>query len=152
MTVFRLARAKHESSLLSGIGGEYASGRWHKKGERIIYTSEHRSLCLLEKLVHVQDTFLLPDDLKLYELELPKNAKVLEADSKFTPKSWEKLPYSPKTQELFHDLRVVKDKLLIRVPSAVIPQEFNVIINPYHSDISKVKIKGAHSFKLDSRL
>lgn len=152
MVVYRLARARHEATLLSGIGGEYAAGRWHKKGERIIYTSESRSLCLLEKLVHIQDTFLLPDDLKLYSLKLPDSLKVQELTAKDLPKSWNNLPYSPKTQEVFKDLRIQQNGLLLKVPSAIVPQEFNYIINPYHSEISKVIVLESQTFKLDARL
>src|ERR1700757_3000921 len=68
MTLWRLYREAHGPGT-DGVGGHYAAGRWHHQGRRVTYFSDSPSLCVLEKLIHL-DPDLLPDDLRLGRFEI----------------------------------------------------------------------------------
>ncbi len=152
MLLYRLGRDRHKDTILSGIGGEYAAGRWHVLGERIIYASPTRSLSLLEKLVHIEERVDLPSNLVFFTLEIPDSIQAENVPRKALGKYWNNVPYSPHTQSVFERFNKEKKSILMKVPSAIIKEEFNYILNPRHPDINLVKIKDLTPFNLDERL
>lgn len=74
MIVYRITKKEH--SALDGVGGLYGPGRWHKKGNLVIYTSEHASLAAWEKIVHVTSFENLPENLLLVKIELPDGIEI----------------------------------------------------------------------------
>ena len=70
MRVCRICRKSYVDNALDGIGGMYTSGRWHTKGNPIVYTASSAALAALEVLVHV-DPLMAPSDLRLLAIEIP---------------------------------------------------------------------------------
>ncbi|MFN0193252.1 MAG: RES family NAD+ phosphorylase [Aestuariivirga sp.] len=132
---------------LEGLGGLKFPGRWHSKGHPIIYTSEHPAGALSEMLVHLDRTDF-PETFQLLKIEVPNNivAKVVQTRGK-------QLQSKSKYTRSIGD-RWLKERrhLLLRVPSAIVPDAYNVLINPLHADARRLKIVEVKQVPLDPRL
>ena len=150
MIVYRIANLKYKDITLSGIGAEKVGGRWNQIGTRAVYCSENISLALLEYYVHSENTTYLPKEILVAKIEFPDQCII--ADLKDLPERWNQYPYTSKTTSIFTNL--VKDTTLfaLRVPSTIVPQESNIILNPLHKDFSKVQITEFIQLPLDERL
>lgn len=148
MTVYRITSTQYSDDI-SGAGSKLAGGRWNSPGIAVLYAAQHISLAVLEMLVHVQfKEFSIALD--LLHIELPDNATVYELNAKKLKKGWEEdIDYSSFMGDNF--IRN-NQHLVMRVPSAVIDEEFNYVINPSHADFKKVKIVSKQAFRTDSRL
>ena len=148
MIVFRLTTAKHAHDL-SGRGAELTGGRWNSKGTAIIYTSESRALCMLEVAVHLPLGHL-PKDYVLISLNVPDHSIQIIGRA-YLPEDWNQFPPKPSTRSV-GDTFVSEDKtLLLKVPSAIVPDEHNFLINPVHPYFPQVKILAVDPFQFDSR-
>ena len=149
MKVFRLAKPQYSGDL-SGRGAELYGGRWNSKGTPLLYTSETRALCLTEMLVH-----LPPDavpDLHLVSIEIPDGASFQEINPAILSATWQDLPYQSVLQNIGNVFVAEKRHLVLRVPSAVVPDEFNYLLNPLHPDFRGVLIAAVEVFVFDRRL
>ena len=148
MIVFRLTTSKHAHDL-SGKGAEVAGGRWNNKGTAIVYTSESRALCMLEVAVHLP-LGNLPKDYVLISLEVPEDS--IQTISRFyLAEDWNQFPPKPSTRLIGDTFVAEGNALLLKVPSALVPDEHNILINPAHKDFLKVKILEVEPFQFDSR-
>jgi len=150
MIVFRLANKRYSNDL-SGTGAENTGGRWNYKGTKLLYTADSRALCMAEIAVHTP-VGVMPIDYYLITIEIPdySNIKLIEPD--ILPDNWRKFPYSKITQEIGENFIDKNENLYIKVPSAVVQGDFNILINPGHSDFDKVKIIKTEKFNFDERL
>lgn len=150
MVLYRVSRAKYAKDL-SGEGARLAGGRWNYKGTPIVYTAESRSLAALEALVHMTHAeFLLSR--KIVSISVPKAIVPKVIDIAGLPKNWRHYPPPFKLAAIGTNWTTDKKSLLLRVPSAVMPDEFNILINPMHPDIKHVKIHSIDNFMFDKRL
>ena len=150
MIVYRITKKEHAA--LDGMGGMFGSGRWHKKGNPVIYTSEHASLAAWEKLVHVASFENLPDDLLLVKIKIPDSVEIKTVPEKILVPGWDGYPFSSETVDYGTAFLHKKEHLALKVPSVIIPDEFNVILNPLHPDIRKCRIIGTEPFVFDGRI
>jgi RES domain-containing protein len=150
MIVYRITKKEHAA--LDGMGGLFGPGRWHKKGNPVIYTSEHASLAAWEKIVHVASFENLPDDLLLIKIEIPGSIEIQKVPKKILVPGWNDFPYSSETINFGTSFLRKKEYLALKVPSVIIPNEFNVILNPLHPDIQKCKIISSAPFVFDERI
>jgi RES domain-containing protein len=148
MDVYRISSALYIKDL-AGLGPKTYGGRWNFKGIPAIYTSETRALAALEFLVHVKTR--TADNLKIATISIPDSIVPLEFHIETFPKGWRDHPPPVKLAEMGTDWLKSLKSLLLRVPS-VIPNEFNLIINPMHKDIKYVKIIHVENFTYDKRL
>lgn len=150
MIVYRLAKDKY-SHELSGKGAEKIGGRWNSKGVLMVYTSESRALCTTEIAVHLP-LGLLPSDYKIISIEIPDSVKILTLSSNKYPEEWNSIPHSEITQKIGNDFIEKNESAVSKVPSAVVPGEFNYLLNPNHIDFKLIKIVKIEPFVFDSRL
>lgn len=150
LNAYRLVKNRYRASALSGEGARRYGGRWNLAGDSVIYFSESLALATLEVLVHLPRNIKLP----AYSfIHVQFKSSLIEAISeKELPRSW----YLEKNQ---HKLQVIGSAWLqeqrsavLRVPSAIVRQEFNYLINPLHSDFKHIDMMGLLPFKLDERL
>ncbi len=123
------------------------SGRWNLKDDQVIYASESRSLASLEVLVHAEDSFLL-SKYKFLEITFPVSIvkHIGIADTNFLRDMNECENYG---HEWYHN----KSSAVLKVPSVIIPNEYNYVINTKHQDIKKVRVTKVELFhKFDPRL
>ncbi|MEM1319132.1 MAG: RES domain-containing protein [Bacteroidota bacterium] len=151
MVVYRIAKATYCEDI-SGTGAKIYGGKWTPKGMTALYTSETRSLSTLELLVHT-DYDLTPPKFKLLSIELPLNTediKVIALED--LPKNWKNAPPPVELKNLGKQYLIEENNLAIKVPSVIIPEEYNVVINPMHQSFKDVQIKRMTNYEIDIRL
>ena len=147
MIVYRFARSIFSRDI-SGEGAKIFGGRWNSKGKPVLYTSASISLSLLELLIHSAsyDEIVVND---LMIIDTGTDSPGLLEHNKLK-RGWEKdFEYSKFIGDGFLSENL---SLLLSVPSAIIPEENNILINPLHKDFKKVKIKSVRTFSFDARL
>ena len=150
MQVYRLAKANHVRDL-SGFGARIAGGRWNVKGAAVLYTAESRALATVEYLVHVPIA-IIPGDLRMATLDVPDAAPKTAVSTKDLPPNWNHYPPPSELAKIGTDWITLNSHLLLYVPSAVVPGEHNILINPSHPDMKHVKIRDVEAYRFDKRL
>jgi len=150
MRLFRIAKKPYADDL-SGEGARLYGGRWNKKGDPVVYTSESVSLAAMEVLVNLPAADL-PDDLRLINIQVPDGAGIHEVKADDLPEGWTRYPPSKTLADMGRWWIESGETLLLRVPSAVIPWEWNVLINPRHNMMKSVEIVSMEPFGFDERL
>ncbi|MEX2575899.1 MAG: RES family NAD+ phosphorylase [Halofilum sp. (in: g-proteobacteria)] len=143
MRVYRIAKAQYARDL-SGEGSRLYGGRWTPKGQPTVYTSEHPALAAWELAIRYDFPFdAAPLDHRLVEIELPEDVTGAMIDVS-------DLPNDPLA--IGADWLAKGSSLLLRVPSVVIPQSYNILINPRHPDMKQVQVSGCTTFTFDARV
>jgi RES domain-containing protein len=154
VTAYRLVRRTRTKDAFTGEGSRLFGGRWTPKGLPAVYCSQHLSLCVLELRVN-QDRFLAQEGYRFFTITF--RSTFLESLSlPDAPKGWDK----PKTSsnrltaaQGFGELWLLeKRSAVLGVPSLVLPQENNFILNPLHPDFASIRISRPTPIRLDSRL
>ncbi|WP_201981654.1 RES family NAD+ phosphorylase [Hymenobacter rubidus] len=150
MEVFRLARYTRRFDL-SGYGAYLYGGRWNLPGLALLYTAEQRAIALLETLVHlpVED---LPNDMYLMTLEVPDDVSRETLGPSDLPTDWQRLSMPQPTAILGHAWLQSGRSVALQVPSVVVPQERNLLLNPVHPEFLRVRLLEAQPFHFDERL
>lgn len=149
MHVWRLARSVYPA--LDGEGARLHGGRWNEPGTPVVYTSGSLSLAALELLVHL-DPDRLPDDLVAYTVEVPDGLERRRITAGDLPKEWNRRVEVPALRRIGETWAVNRDAVALRVPSAVIPEEHNVLLNPRHPDARAIHVADRRPFDFDPRL
>jgi len=150
MEVYRIAKSSLSTDL-TGLGARLYGGRWNRKGTEIIYTSESRALASLEFLVHVPLS-LVPPDLMIISINIPSGLSIEHVSLTDLPADWRSSPAPAALAEFGSTWAKSNKSFLLRVPSAIIDKEFNILINPNHPDMGKITINKIEDYKIDSRL
>ncbi|MEQ1529302.1 MAG: RES domain-containing protein [Methylococcales bacterium] len=152
MQVWRLCQAKHQATAFSGEGARLYGGRWHHKGQAAVYTASTQSLAALEILAHI-DTDLIPNNFVAFAVDIPdQEIAITQVFATDLPSDWREA-YPPLSCQLVGSQWLSQTQTaVLRVPSAIIPQEQNFILNPAHPDFSKLSIHLANAFNFDHRL
>jgi RES domain-containing protein len=152
MRLWRLSSLRFAEALDGGYGLRF-DGRWNSVGRPVTYTATSPSLCVLEKLVHVEDPELLPA-LAMVAYELPDNTPLISRALAELPENWRRRESF--TQRIGDEWLAGLETALLFVPSAIVPfpssPDQNVMINPRHPAASAMKIESIASFELDVRL
>lgn len=151
MIVFRIAKTKERASDLSGTGAFRVGGRWNNSGVFALYTSENQALAMLEVLVHVEESEL-PPALYISTIEVDDAAPLYQVPDNLLPADW-RLPENLALKNEGDRLLGNKNYIGFRARSAVMPEEYNIILNPQHPDFSKyVRVKKISELDVDDRL
>ena len=150
MHAFRLTREPYAHSL-SGKGAALKGGRWNSAGVEILYTAENRSLAMAEVVVHFT-LATLPADYRMVSLDIPGHLPVQELQDADLPANWNIFPHLLTTQAL-GDRFILENKFpILRVPSAVVHGDFNLLLNPGHKDFKEIRIVQVEPFPFDQRI
>jgi RES domain-containing protein len=135
---FRGSQNQQIENVFSGEGGLYVAGRWNHKGIKAIYCSQSIALCTLEWLSH---NGLSVSGFSYYKfsIEIPDQLIIKYGISEL-PKAWNDSP-SPNLNRDFasNNFYNPKDYLAMTVPSVMVPEELNLVINPLHDAFFEVK-------------
>lgn len=152
MKVFRIEREKYLKTTLTGIGASMSKGfRWNSQNTKLVYTAESRALATLEISVHIDLSEDLPLDRYYIEIEIPDDIAIQEVQIEDLPDDWNSKPPTLTTQIIGDDFVSQNIACVLKVPSSIVPQEYNYLINPNHSDFKKIKIVSYTSMMFDSR-
>jgi RES domain-containing protein len=149
MIVYRIGRTKYATDL-TGEGARLNGGRWNHKLTPCLYTSESRSLAVLEYTVNV-NVEDIPRALSMTTLHIP-DKHVLQLNISDLPGNWRAAPAPASTKDFGTELLKKSQYPVIRIPSAVIPDEFNYLLNPLHRDSLQFSIVDTNDFIYDVRI
>lgn len=149
MTVYRLTKGKYHLDL-SGKGAELYGGRWNSKGVPMLYTSQSRALAFAEIAMHIP-IGIVPKDYFLISIDIPDTVRMLNLIEADMPEDWRSNPHSNTTQQIGDQFIADNRFLVLQVPSAVVPGDYNILINPNHPQSIKVKVIASEPFEFDSR-
>ena len=152
MIVYRIDRKRRARHTLSGIGAELYGGRWNYPGLRAVYCAGSRALAMLEMLVHIDFRNQLPEDRILVSIDIPSSVHIETWPAKQLDKGWDEYVYSEHSQKVFGHFVAKNQSAVLTVPSAIVPEEPNYIINPLHRDFAKIQVMRWRPLNLDPRL
>ncbi len=143
---YRVVKEKYLASAFDGEGARLYGGRWNSKGVSVVYTSDSLALCSLEIFVHLPSYTLLAD--YLYMTVMFDSDLVIEA---ILMDGWDERPISKVSQAIGDQW--VKEGLsaILSVPSVIIPDGLNYLININHPDFKKIEIGKPQPLTFDPR-
>jgi len=148
MEVFRISKAEYADKLSSSG----SANRWNKNGQNVIYTGSSRSLSTLELVVH-RGSIVPKIKYKVMVISISGDSVISEILISNLPKEWRMLSNYPHLQSIGSDWYEKQESLILKVPSAIIPEEYNYIINTEHPDFLKnIKLIRKEDYFWDERL
>lgn len=136
---------------LAGEGGLLASARWHTQGHPVLYLAETPAGALVEVLVHLElDPAHLPRHYKLLKAEAPDDLSVRATAKAELSANWTEDLLS--TRGLGDEWLRSRATALLRVPSAIVPETFNVLLNPLHPEAARLRLISHRDYPWDRRL
>lgn len=148
-TAWRLTEAVFAATAFDGEGSQFSRGRWHSPGTRIVYTSSSRALAVLEVLARLHGRAPRTPYV-LIAATFPDHA-VTRLAPETLPADWRAYPGPAALQALGDAWIGNQASLVLQVPSAIIPEEPNFLINPRHPDAASLTIGTAEPFRFDLR-
>lgn len=135
---------------LDGAGGLYASARWHTKGWPVIYCAQTPSTALLETLVHMEiDAEDRPEYFKVLKISVPETVSAERLDVTTAPANW---PSDLSISRMIGDQWLAERRtLLLEVPSVLVPETWNVLVNPLHPEAASMAIEMVYEHPFDAR-
>ena len=149
LTAWRLTKTKHLATAWDGEGARRTGGRWNSVGTAVVYVSATLSLALAETLVHIPGGVLPAFTAIPIEFD---ESLVSVLDPKDLPTGWNKHPPPASTQAIGDAWVAAASGAILRLPSVVVPVEFNYILNPRHPDFPRSGIAAPVPFPFDARL
>ena len=147
-TVWRVVTQRYADTAFSGEGARLYAGRWNPKGLAMVYTAQTQSLALLEMLV--QDAPLHARYVMI-PARVPEQI-VVHIDQTILPADWRELSARNDLQQIGATWIHAGTSAVLAVPSAVVPAEFNYLINPAHPDYALLEIGTRTEWLTDQRL
>lgn len=147
MEVFRITLTKWANKL---VGSGYPA-RWNSKGKFVVYAASSRSLATLENLVHRSGEGL-NKNFRVITINIPKEVKVKSIRQSSLDKNWTRFNKVSDTRLKGDQWIDSNSSAVLKVPSAIIPDESNYLLNPSHPDFFKIEIVRSEAFVFDSRL
>lgn len=150
MRLWRITTKKYALDK-SCYGARTEGGRWNPIGFAVMYAGSTIEICALEKFVHLGGAMHPP--LVLVSIELPDEpGLIIQPERADLPKNWADLP-APESSQIFgRDTLLGSDALALLVPSAIIPEAINAVINAEHPAFSRVNLKIERDFSFDARM
>ncbi len=146
---YRIVKRRYAGHAFDGEGAKLAGGRWNSPGHRIVYLSEHLSLAALELFVHLgEDAARL--EWVYFAVAIPPAVTTQTLNRK--PKQWRAEPPTAASMRVGDAWLAAGDSALLQVPSAIIPTESNLLLNPAHASSANVRISPPRPFHFDSRM
>ncbi|MGW8122042.1 RES family NAD+ phosphorylase [Roseivirga echinicomitans] len=152
MLVYRISKRAYANDL-SGTGAGLYGGRWNPKGVNLVYTAASTSLACLEYLVH-NIHLMGMNELCLSELQISDDSSIEVLPLNDLPPDWQSKAYTPlSTQKIGLDFFQRAEAYLLKVPSAIVSNEFNYLLNPLHPDHKQTSVhQQITPFTIDERL
>lgn len=151
LTAYRICKTKHAATWFDGEGAYRFGGRWNSRGTRLLYTAGSLSLAALEMLVHLNDEEILLA-YSYAAAEFDENLILSVEDFRSLPENWSDSPPPLEIQRIGDEWAREQASVVLKVPTSILPVEFNYLINVQHPEFSKVKLGVPQTFNFDERL
>ena len=149
--LWRVTKSDRARTAFTGKGAARHPGRWNERGVPVVYTAESLAGAVLELLAHAPEV-PFSESWVYFRVEVLEEA-VLELDPKALPPNWNAFPHPTSTQRIGASWQRKRASVGLRVPSALIPETYNVLLNPEHPDFERaVRVEGPFPVKIDPRL
>ncbi|REJ76254.1 MAG: RES domain-containing protein [Acidobacteria bacterium] len=148
---FRIVKERFAYDAFSGEGAYEFGGRWNSPGFRVVYTAESLALACLEMLVHLDHSALLSSYVYVeakFNGRLVKNVEVITT----LPADWHRSQGSIELQSIGDGWIGSGKSAILKVPSAVIPNSSNYLINPAHARFADIEMSSPAPIDFDPRL
>jgi RES domain-containing protein len=148
MKLYRISACKYIKDL-GGTGAYLKGGRWNSAGVHVLYAAESSALAMLEALAHI--TMIgAKQPFCLIRLQVPNDVEILDLSK--LPGGWNKRPEPDGLKLLGDDFIARGEKLALRVPSVLVPDNFNYLVNPQHPLAHKIKMESVAAISFDKAL
>ena len=147
---WRIIQRKFAKLTFRGEGARLFGGRWNSPGHAVVYTAQSLALAALEILVHVDSDKLLQDYFAIPVTVDPQ--LITQVDKSALPNNWRAYPASKATRTIGDEWISEGVLPVLQVPSAVIPPEFDFLLNPSHKEFRKLRVGKPQRFRFDRRL
>lgn len=151
LTVFRLGKHVYRDQLFSGQGGLHASGRWTPRGRPVVYTSASISLAVLEYTVNYRRRGWVPATV-LGRATIPASVRMKSVSIDDLPGNWFAASPPPQLQALGGEWLERGETAVLQVPSAIVTEEWNYLLNPLHTDFRRLRMDRPKPFNFDQRV
>ena len=149
MQVWRICSRKHRR--FDGEGARRHGGRWNHTGTSVVYVSGSLSLAALELFVHV-DIDTAPNDLVAIQVDIPDTLTIETIKIESLPRDWRRYPGAEDLKDVGTAWASKASTAILAVPSAVIPEERNYLLNPVHRDFKRIRLRKPVTFRFDVRM
>jgi RES domain-containing protein len=149
-TAWRIAKKRHAGSAFDGEGARRFGGRWNSPGTAVIYVAQSRALALLEVLVGLRS--LTPTSSYVLIATTFDDALIDALGPDELPEDWRTSPPPSSTRRIGDHWVGERRSAVLRVPSVIVPGEFNHVLNPAHPDFGRIAIGEPHELAIDPRL
>lgn len=143
--VFRITKLKHSSEAFTGQGAKDYPGRWNLLGYPVVYTSENTSLACLESVSHLLDDFD-QDSYLIFEGAIPLKL-VKSVENTDLPSGWDDDNPGKASQEFGTEWLKSGRSAVLKVPSILVPNDSNFLINPSHPDFRLIRVGKPKPFR-----
>lgn len=147
MEVYRITLSQYADQL-------YASGRenrWNLRGEAVIYTASSRSLACLENVVHSSGE-ALSNPFTVLVIYVPDDVHIVTVNPQSLPPDWTQQARPAACQQAGSQWVRANESAVLRTPSAIIPKEYNYLLNPQHPDFTRIRVIEKEVFIFDARI
>jgi RES domain-containing protein len=151
LILWRIVKDKHAVTAFDGEGARRFGGRWNSLGTAMVYGSATLSLAALEILVHLEVMDFGSRRVAI-RVDVPAGIPLPVVTLDQLPLDWRDTPAPHELANWGDDWIRRGDSLLLAVPSAIVPQECNILINPRHDDFAQLRLQSPERFVLDPRL
>lgn len=146
MLLYRISAPKYVGDI-SGNGSRLYGGRWNEKGLAVVYLASSRAMAMMELLVHLH-----PEDLQrqyvIAVFDVPDD-KIMHVSVDQLPDDWKNAEQKSYLYRITADFVKEGKYLMMQVPSVLVEEENNYILNPLHADTVKVKLVSQRLFSFD---
>ncbi len=150
MNAWRITQQKHVKAAFTGEGARLYGGRWNTPGVPVVYLAQSQSLAIIEVLVHLETQALLN---RYVFLEATfDQSLVTTLDRTSLPKNWQSDPVPKAVQKIGDNWAASNASAILRLPSVIVPDESNFLLNPRHPDFPRITISRPRPFRFDARL
>ena len=149
--VYRILRKRFARAPFDGEGAYRYGGRWSSPGTRLGYASEHQSLALLEYFVHL-DKDDPPTDLVVAVAEVPDDLRREQIAPGKLPRNWREASAPAELARLGDEFARRGEHAVLLVPSVLVTEENNCLINPAHPDCKRILLRDVRPLSYDPRM
>jgi RES domain-containing protein len=148
---YRICQQRYAHTAFDGEGARLYGGRWNSKGTPMVYLAGSVALAQLEMLVHLDSDSVLMQRYVVIPVDIPESV-VAPLPTEEVPTEWDSAGSRQQTVRTGDDWSRSRRSAVLKVPSAVVPIEFNFLANPLHADFAKIHIGAPISLRFDARL